>query len=44
MTVDDVQPLSMSVLGLFIEAYSEGVLQAHERTKAQSQTGQQAET
>lgn len=44
VTVDDVQPLSMSVLGLFIEAHSEGVLHANEQTEAQSQAGQQAET
>lgn len=44
VTVDDVQPLSLLALGTFIEAYSEGVLQAHEQAKAQSQAGQQAET
>jgi hypothetical protein len=44
VTVDDVQPLSLLALGTFIEAYSDGVLQAHEQNKAQPQNGQQAET
>ncbi len=44
ITVDDVQPLSLLALGTFIEAYSDGVLQAHEQNKAQPQNGQQAET
>lgn len=34
VTVDDVQPLSLLALGKFIEAYSDGVLQAHEQNKA----------
>jgi hypothetical protein len=29
VTVDDVQPLSLLALGMFIDAYSEGVVQAH---------------
>ena len=44
VTVDDVQPLSLMLLGSFIEAYSEGVLQAHEQTESQPRDGQQAET
>lgn len=44
VTVDDVQPLSLLALGMFIEAYTEGVQQAHERAKAQSEGSEQAET
>jgi hypothetical protein len=43
VTVDDVKPLSLLALGTFIDAYGEGVLQAHEQTEAQSQDAQQEE-
>ena len=32
ITVDDVQPLSLSLLGMFIEAYGEGLPHADELT------------
>lgn len=43
VTVDDVQPLSLLALGMFIGAYSEGVLQAQEQNKSQSKDDQPAQ-
>lgn len=37
VTVDDVQPLSLSLLAMFIQAYGEGLPHADEQTKDQPQ-------